>query len=250
MLEIRKPSIASLQDSRSAYDAIYAERGIRQLDSFYAWLLRLLRPEEGKKLLDVSCGEGHLLRIGARYGLGLYGLDISDAAISIARQNIPSAELAVGDAEDLPFPDDCFDYVTNIGSLEHYLHPDKGVREMARILKRAGKACILLPNSFGLTWNILSVWRTGDISDDGQPIQRYATRKEWQELLEGNGLSVYKTLKYEREFPRTIGDAWWYIRHPKKLLHLALSPLIPLNLASCFVFLCRKATKRERLDEE
>ena len=220
---------------------IYAEKGIRQLDSFYAWLLGLLKPEEDRRLLDVSCGEGHLLRIGAEYGLALYGVDISHAAVAIARQNTPMTGLVTGDAEDLPFLDDSFDYVTNIGSIEHYLHPEEGVKEVARVLKQTGTACILLPNSFALTWNILSVWRTGHISDDGQPIQRYATRKEWQELLEGNGLSVFNTLKYERELPRSLEDAWWYIKHPKKLLHLAISPLIPLNLANCFVFLCRKA---------
>ena len=35
MLELRRQPITSADDSRRAYDQVYAERGIRQLDSFY-----------------------------------------------------------------------------------------------------------------------------------------------------------------------------------------------------------------------
>ncbi|MBI1880698.1 MAG: hypothetical protein HYR94_21185 [Chloroflexi bacterium] len=60
-------------------------------------------------------------------------------------------------------------------------------------------------------------------------------------MLEANGLAVRRTLKYERAWPRTWADGRWYLRRPKQLIRLLLQPLIPLNLAFCFIFVCQKA---------
>jgi hypothetical protein len=78
---------------------------------------------------------------------------------------------------------------------------------------------------------------------DLQPLQRYAARTEWAMLLEECGLKIMRTIKYEREPPDSLVDCWWYIRHPRALVKLALTPCIPLNLANCFVFLCRPAAE-------
>jgi ubiquinone/menaquinone biosynthesis C-methylase UbiE len=239
MIEIRH----SLTDVRSAYDAIYRSAPIVQRDYFYQWLLERLRPEPGKRLLDVSCGVGVLLQFATEAGLQACGVDISQAAVREAKQRDATVRVAVGNGETLPYPDYSFDYVTNIGSLEHYEHLMEGIRETARVLRGDGKACILLPNSFGLLWNITYVWRTGDVCDDEQPIQRYATRQQWQRLLEANGLIVCQLFPYHRALPRTWRDWLWYLRRPHKLLaSLFVIPLIPINLASTFVFICRKGT--------
>jgi SAM-dependent methyltransferase len=230
---------------RAAYDDIYRSEPIVQPDFLYLWLLERLRPEPGKRLLDVSCGVGILVKFAAEAGLQACGVDISQAAVREAKQRDPSARVAVGNGETLPYPDNHFDYVTNIGSLEHYEHLPEGIQETARVLRRDGKACILLPNSFGLLWNITYVWRTGDVCDDEQPIQRYATRQQWQRLLEANGLIVCELFPYHRALPRTRRDWLWYLRRPHKLLaSLLVIPLIPINLASMFVFICKKGETR------
>lgn len=240
MIEIRH---SLTDDVRSAYDAIYRSAPIVQRDYFYQWLLERLRPEPGKRLLDVSCGVGMLLKFAAEAGLQACGVDISQAAVREAKQRNPLVRVAVGNGETLPYPDDSFDYVTNIGSLEHYEHLPEGIQETARVLRRDGRACILLPNSFGLLWNISYVRRTGDVCDDEQPIQRYATRRQWQRLLEANGLIVCQLFPYHRALPRTRRDWLWYLRRPHKLLaSLFVIPLIPINLASTFVFICKKGT--------
>jgi ubiquinone/menaquinone biosynthesis C-methylase UbiE len=238
MIEIRHPLT---DDVRSAYDDIYSSTPIVQRDYFYQWLLERLRPERGKRLLDVSCGVGMLLRFAREAGLQACGVDISRAAVKAATARDPPARVAVGNGETLPYADESFDYVTNIGSLEHFEHMPEGVREMARVLRQDGRACILLPNSFGLLWNITTVWHTGDVCDDNQPIQRYGTRRQWQQLLEDNGLAVRQLFGYHRALPRTRRDWLWYLRRPHKLLaSLLVIPLIPLNLASNLVFICEK----------
>lgn len=239
-LEIRY-KVTTPSGSKKIYDCIYATSAIRHSDSFYQWLLRLLDIQPGRLLLDVSCGVGSLPRLAYQMGLRAYGVDFSEVALHIARKEAPFVNWVIADGERLPYPDASFDYVTHIGSLEHYLNPETGVQEITRVLKPEGRACILLPNTFGLLGNVWFALRTGRTFDDGQPIQRYATRYEWQDLLESGGLRILRTIKYEREWPRNLSDALWYIKHPKSLIRLLLSPLIPLNWANYFVFLCQRA---------
>lgn len=240
VLEIRHKDDPSTRWSKSAYEEIYSTDEIRHLDSFYQWLLELLDIQPGHLLLDISCGVGALPRLAARAGLRAHGLDFSRVALQTAHREAPDLAWVVSDAEQLPYEDASFDYVTNIGSLEHYAHPEAGAREIARILKPEGRACILLPNTFGLLGNVWTALRTGRTFDDGQPIQRYAARLEWQDLLEACGLEVNRTVKYERARPRNLADARWYLTHPKDLVRLLLGPFVPLNWANYFVYLCSK----------
>lgn len=229
--------------TRRAYDQIYSEDGIRQIDSFYRWLLRLIWPLPGRRLLDVACGEGMLPHFARQlYGVEAYGIDLSLAATRIAADQ-GSGAFTVAGGEHLPFADASFDYVTCIGSLEHFLDMRAGITEMARVLRPDGTACILLPNTYSIIGNVYAALKTGMSTVDSQPLQRYAARAEWAMLLEAYGLAVVRTVKYEREPPDSLADCWWYLRHPRALIRLALTPFIPLNLASCFVYLCRPAAR-------
>jgi SAM-dependent methyltransferase len=158
-----------------------------------------------------------------------------------SRATDAQAPVAAANAQCLPFADNCFDAVTNIGSLEHYFDPAAGAREMARVLRPAGTAAILVPNTFGLFGNIVYVWRHGEIFDDGQPLQRYACRQSWERLLAANGLQTYRVLGFEQQAPRTVPDLLWMAQRPQKIVRWMMSPLVPLNLSNMFVFLCKKA---------
>ncbi len=225
---------------REAYEALYGGRQpIRHLRSFYLWLLDLIRPEPGRRLLDVACGQGDLHTLARARGVEAYGLDLAETALRAGRRRGGEGFL-LADGERLPFPGACFDYVTNIGSLEHFPDPLQGVREMARVLRPGGEAWVLLPNTYSILGNVWTALRQGRSGEDHQPIQRYAARREWEEVLEEGGLRVRRVVKYERERPRTREDLLWYLRHPKPLVRLLLTPFVPLNWASCFVFQCVK----------
>jgi SAM-dependent methyltransferase len=192
--------------------------------------------------LDVACGEAVLPRFAQQlYGVRAFGSDLSLEALHAARRD-GSGDMTVANGEALPFARNSFDYVTCIGSLEHFLDMRAGVREIRRVLKPAGTALILLPNTYSIIGNVYSAFKTGLSIIDVQPLQRYAARAEWAMLLEKGGLQVVNTFKYERERPDSVVDALWYLRRPRSLLRLALTPFIPLNLASCFVYLCRPAS--------
>jgi SAM-dependent methyltransferase len=241
MIEIRHTTITDSTNSQSAYDDLYSEGGIDLSDSYYLWLLEKSKLTPGKLLVDISCGRGKLATFARAMGLKVIGLDFSLSALNFAKKSDPELNLFVGDGEQIGLQDQCADYVTHIGNLEHYQNPSLGVQEVARILKLDGIAIILLPNGFSIAGNVQHVRKTGSVFDDGQPIQRYNTRQGWQTLLEENGLKVIKTIRYEHFLPRTKQDWITHLKRPSRLLRWALSWAVPFNLSNCFVYFCKRA---------
>jgi ubiquinone/menaquinone biosynthesis C-methylase UbiE len=231
----------SLSDLTEAYDSRFAQGNFRETDGFYRWVLKVLAPTPGAALLDVSCGEGHLLKWGARLRqLVPYGIDISATALQIARRNAPSARLARSNGMALPFPDETFPFVTNLGSLEHYTDIPLGIREMARVVKPDGKLAILLPNSYYLADIVWWVWRTGYGPSHQQLLEKFATLGEWKDLLAEEGIETVRAYPYNFSFPTSASDWRWYRGRPRRLLNLLIAPLVPANLAYCFLFIGRK----------
>lgn len=240
MLELRVNPSTKSDWTKRWYERIYETEEIRHLDSFYTWLLDLIDPVRGRRLLDVACGVGVLSNEAAEIGLDAHGIDLSEQALRTASTE-GLASFVVANGESLPYPDGCFDYVTSIGSLEHYQNPHRGAREMARVVAPDGQACILLPNLYSILGTVYNALRHGRTVGDNQPLQRYAARRDWEDLLEQSGFRVERVVKYEREWPRSLRDARWYLGHPKTLVRLLLTPFVPLNWAFCFVYLCSKA---------
>lgn len=241
---VRKHATSS-SEIRAQYDQLSAHHWLPPHSSLLAWLVRLLAARPGQTLLDVACGDGQLRSVAQQAGLIYFGLDISSVAVQAAGGD----NFLVGDGAFLPFGDNSFDRVASIGSLEHYLDMAQGIREMRRVLKRDGLACIVVPNAFGLTWNVLRVWRTGDLfDDDGQPIQRFGTRGAWTRLLVQHGFTVHRILGHERSWPRTMGEWKWYLRLPGEAVLALLAPFLPLDMRRHFAFLCTKAELPDRGD--
>jgi SAM-dependent methyltransferase len=209
MIEIRHSNMQDTEGTRLAYNHVYRGNGILLRDSFYLWLIDLLKPQPGRLLLDISCGQGRLVKFAREKGLHAMGMDFAEEAVRLGVTDSPQSGWAVADGERLPLHDACIDYVTHIGSLEHYQNPEEGMGEIARVLKPTGTACVLVPNSYGLIGNIKHVWQTGHVFDDGQPLQRYNTRGGWRDMLAAKGLKTFHTYKYEREWPRTWEDLGW-----------------------------------------
>ena len=235
------PSKVSREAIAEDYDRRYQNVGdLRESDTFYRWVLQQLSPQPGKHLLDVACGEGHMVKWALQQGLKGAGIDISINAARLSREVVPVSFAAVADGERLPFLDESFDYVTNMGSLEHFLDPQRGVREMRRVLRPDGRVAVFLPNSYYLVDIIWHVWRTGYSVSHKQVVERFATVREWRDVLEASGLRVDRTCAYNFRFPRARSDWTWYRRHPRKWLNLLVAPFIPFNLSYSFLFIGSK----------
>ena len=236
-----KQPFPSLTEVSRAYDQRFAQGDLRESESFYRWVLRHLRPDERTALLDVSCGEGHLLRWASRsYGIDGWGIDLSTVALRISRQHLGARRLVRCDGIALPFSDGSFDYVTNLGSLEHYADIPLGIQEMVRVLRPRGRAAILVPNSYYAADIVWKVMRSGYGPSHQQPLEKFATAGEWRDLLEEGGLTPLRTHKYNFRFPLRAADWHWYRQRPRRFLNLLIAPFVPLNLSYCFLFICQK----------
>jgi SAM-dependent methyltransferase len=167
-------------------------------------------------------------------------VDISPMALERARARLKGPRLSQADGELLPFRTGQFAGVACLGSLEHYLRPEEGLREIQRVMSDDGVAAVALPNSYYLVDIIWQVWRTGHGPDHKQLVQRFATVREWEAFLENGGLRVLRTYKHNFRFPRCRADLRWYRSYPRKALNLLIAPLVPFNLSNSFVFICGK----------
>jgi ubiquinone/menaquinone biosynthesis C-methylase UbiE len=116
-------------------------------------LLRLAGPEIGGSgaILDDGCGNGWWLRALVEAGAEperLYGIDIQPERVAGARQAVPGAEIAVGDARHLRFPDKTFAVVlqlTVLSSLGSHRAIREALGEGMRVLVPGGLLLIYEP---------------------------------------------------------------------------------------------------------
>jgi len=102
----------------------------------------------GLKVLEIGCGMGTDGAQFARAGAEYTGIDLTEAAVDLARRRFALSglpgEFRVSDAENLDFADETFDLVYSHGVLHHTPDIDAAVREIHRVLKPGGRAMVML----------------------------------------------------------------------------------------------------------
>lgn len=102
----------------------------------------------GKKVLEIGVGLGADHQQFAASGADLWGIDLTERAVDHTRRRLElfglTSHLAVGDAENLEFPDETFDIVYSWGVLHHSPDTAKAIKEVYRILKPGGGAKIMI----------------------------------------------------------------------------------------------------------
>lgn len=100
-------------------------------------------PHAGQRVLDVACGSGTAALVAARRYCEVTGLDyvpeLVDRAEIRARAEGLDADFRVGDAQDMPFPDDSFDVVLSVYGVQFVADQDRAARELLRVCKPGGK---------------------------------------------------------------------------------------------------------------
>jgi len=106
---------------------------------------KIIKP--GNSVLDIGCGKGFFLkRIYDSFGdaVSYTGIDISPTVIHEAVTYFSYPDYYVGDAENLPFRDNSFDYVQLISTLTHVQNIQNTLGEAHRVLKEGGYLFIVI----------------------------------------------------------------------------------------------------------
>ena len=121
----------------------------------------------GKKVLEIGCGLGTDGAQFALAGADYTGIDLTDAAVDLARRrfdlfNLPGA-FRTADAENLDFPNESFDVVYSHGVLHHTPDTVRAVQEVHRVLRPGGRAVVMLyhRDSYNYRINISLLRRAG-----------------------------------------------------------------------------------------
>ncbi len=108
-------------------------------DDRYAWTIRTFLPScEGKKILEVGCGNGALLEL-LKSTNEVVGVDASaDGIAACASRGIQSYCMDPSSKS--------FDVVICLETMEHMMSPYYALMEMRRVLKNGGKFICSVPN--------------------------------------------------------------------------------------------------------
>ena len=104
--------------------------------------MRIVLEVSKGRVLDIGCGDGFILKILKDHGLESYGIDINRYFVEITRREGLSCVL--GDARNIPFPDNSFDTVlivnNTLGNIP--LGKIRTLQEANRVLKPGGKGFV------------------------------------------------------------------------------------------------------------
>ena len=205
----------------SAYDEHFATIADQAIEP----ILESVGDVERRDVLDICCGTGNLARAVVARGGRVTGIDFGPTMIEIARSKVAGADLRIGDAEALQFPNQCFDVALCSFGLWHMPEPDMALAEAVRVLKNGGVYAYTtwLPPQQG--WDMFdllmkAVHAHGTINVDlpqAPPPFRFADEIEAQRTLVANGL---------RNISLQKGTAFWTGNTGEQLLALIYKAIV------------------------
>ncbi len=103
---------------------------------------------QGKNVLDIACGTGVLTEQFVRMGANVTAIDLTPKAVELTKKRLALyglvANVIEGDAQQMPFADNTFDYVCAWGCLMHMPNTEKAISEIHRVLKPGGKGLAMM----------------------------------------------------------------------------------------------------------
>jgi len=134
-----------------------------------------------RRVLEVGCGWGELAaRVAAETGAAMVAVDVSPRMVELARERGVDARL--GDVQALGFGDGEFDCALAAWMLYHVPDLDRGIAELARVLRPGGRLVAITNSAFHLQ-------ELRDLVGSG-PSPSTFTRENGHEWLEPHFASV------------------------------------------------------------
>ncbi|MBD3163665.1 methyltransferase domain-containing protein [Candidatus Woesearchaeota archaeon] len=109
------------------YEELHKEEQLKKV----GLIKSIIKINPGNKLLDVGCGTGLTTE---PWNCRRYGIDPASRLIARARQK-HRIEYKVAPAENIPYPDNYFDWVISITAIQNFEDIEKGLKEIRRVGK-------------------------------------------------------------------------------------------------------------------
>jgi MPBQ/MSBQ methyltransferase len=113
-----------------------------------------------------------------------------------AKPALAACRKLLGDAEDLPFPDDAFDRYVSCGSIEYWPEPERAIREAHRVLRPGGLAMVagpLPPSGRAARW-LADAWML------------FPSRADYVRWFEAAGFADVRVLTMDAPWATSAGD--------------------------------------------
>ena len=185
----------------SAFAHLPAHSATANYASSYAALSELVPGGNAPlTVLDLACGDGHLLSLLAarrQAQLHLLGIDMSEAELAAARAALPpSVQLLLGRGQALELPSASVDYLVSHMALMLMDDIEQVVREMRRVLRPGGQFAAIVGRTFLLgAVNDVFMRVFKPIASAELPPMRFGDRRTgseagWRELLDAGFADV------------------------------------------------------------
>jgi ubiquinone/menaquinone biosynthesis C-methylase UbiE len=127
------------------------------LTGYFRELDRFLRRIQPRRLLEVGCGEGYILRHIKQQlpAVNMHGIDVSSEILLLAKDHSGGGEYACASAYDLPFPNDEYKLVLCVEVLEHLDRPEIALKEIRRVSSKH----VLISVPLEPIWRMLNILR-------------------------------------------------------------------------------------------
>lgn len=205
----------------------------------------------GKKILDVGCGPGWFTIQYVLGGAEVCALDLTFKAAETTKKYLSykkmTGNVLQGNAEELPFGDNSFDFVFSAGVLHHTPRIQSAFCECLRVLKPGGKAKIALyhkgilhhPLAFGFVrvlMRSLNLKHPGaDLSKNAKDVDDFIRQYDGMENPIGIGKTTAEWSKKLKEAGFIVGCSELHY-FPKRFLpfHKWVPNFVHFALDRCF----------------
>jgi 2-polyprenyl-3-methyl-5-hydroxy-6-metoxy-1,4-benzoquinol methylase len=164
-----------------------------ELFAYVVAIMQRITQGDNGRMLEVACGTGTLSRQ-LRFA-SYHGLDISPAAIEIARQKAEFIQLPTGisrptyeaaDFHDWPLPPEPFDVVLCVDAISCFRDQAFTLRKIAQGLRSGGSVVLTSVNP--VVYN--RIRRVGGVRLENGPVSHWLSRSELHDLIKQAGLTL------------------------------------------------------------
>jgi SAM-dependent methyltransferase len=166
--------------------------------NYNGWVVDLMRPYIGRRVLEIGCGIGNLTCYLQEFG-DLSSLDVSELYLAHMRIDFPDVRFVQCDAASEQMPATAgtgFDTVVCVNVLEHIKDDARAVANFHEVLAPGGRLLIHVP---------ALPWLYGSLDRELDHFRRYS-RRQLVELLAGAGFEVERA-----EYCNLLATFGWFV---------------------------------------